>query len=459
MNSRTPFPPEEPVSVGLIGTGAFGNSFLSQSRSIPRLQVVGVCDLDMTAAHAACLRAGWPADALATCTTKAEAARATAANQVVLTEDASLLMDLSMDALVDATGSPEAGAGHAQDALAHGKHVVMVTKETDCVVGPILSKMAQEQGLVYTQADGDQPSMLIGLIAWAQALGLDVICAGKASEMDVVYNVASGTVGNRKATVDVEADGRWPLWAAPTGGIRETVEERAHKLSPLAEAAVADLCEMSIVMNATGFGFDNPSLHAPIMRITELAEVWGLREDGGILAEKGIIDVVNCLRREDGVSFAGGVFVVFACQDRSTWEFLRAKGHVVSKDLTRAAVFLPYHFLGVQTANSIFSAVDRGLPTGGVASQPRVDVGVVASEPLATGQTLTMSRGHELSGTRAKLVPAAPMGPGQAIPYYLAAGHKLAQDVSPGTVLTYDHVDPGTATALWTLRQRQDSEF
>ena len=459
MNCRTPFRSQETVAAGLIGTGAFGNSFLSQSRSIPRLQVIGVCDLDLDAARAACLRAGWPEEALVSCTTEAEAARAHDANKVVLVEDSSLLMDLPMHVLVEATGSPEAGAAHAQDALAHGIHVVMVTKETDCVVGPILSRIAQERGLVYTQADGDQPSMLIGLISWAQALGLDVICAGKASEMDVVYDVAFGTVGNRKAAVDVEAGGHWPLWAAPAARIREIVAERTRMLSPLGEAAVADLCEMAIVMNATGFGYDNPALHAPIVRINELADIWGLRDEGGILAGNGVIDVVNCLRREDGVSFAGGVFVVFACKDRSTWEFLRAKGHVVSQDLSRAAVFLPYHFLGVQTANSIFSAVDLGLPTGSMNSLPRVDLGIVAAEPLAAGRALTMSRDHVLAGTRPILVPARPMGPGQTIPYYLAAGHVLTQDVSSGTVLTYDHVAPGSATPLWELRRRQDNEL
>ena len=72
--------------------------------------------------------------------------------------------------------------------IENGKHVVMVTKETDCVVGPILNRLAQNAGLVYTPADGDQPSLLIGLISWAEILGFEIVCAGKAAELDFVYS-------------------------------------------------------------------------------------------------------------------------------------------------------------------------------------------------------------------------------------------------------------------------------
>ena len=103
-------------------------------------------------------------------------------------------MNLPIEVVVEASGMPGAGAFHALSAIENGKHVVMVTKETDCVVGPILNRLAQKAGLVYTPADGDQPSLLIGLISWAEILGFEIVCAGKAGELDFVYDPDSNTI-------------------------------------------------------------------------------------------------------------------------------------------------------------------------------------------------------------------------------------------------------------------------
>ena len=72
------------------------------------------------------------------------------------------MMDLPLDVIVESTGVPEASARHANEAIKHGKHVVMVSKEADVTVGPILRYKAARAGLVYTAVDGDQHGLLIG---------------------------------------------------------------------------------------------------------------------------------------------------------------------------------------------------------------------------------------------------------------------------------------------------------
>ena len=88
--------------------------------------------------------------------------------------------------LVEATGQPEAAATIAEWAIGKVCHVVMASKEAGIVVGPILNRMAKQNGVVYTEVEGDQPSLLIGLNSWAETLGLDVLAAGKSSEYDFV---------------------------------------------------------------------------------------------------------------------------------------------------------------------------------------------------------------------------------------------------------------------------------
>ncbi len=106
--------------------------------------------------------------------------------------DLAAVAALPLDVVLEATGDPEAGARHAEMAIAAGHHVVMVTKETDSVIGPILSRMARDRGVVVAPVDGDQPSLLIGLATWAQVIGLRIVAAGKSSEYDFVFDPDTG---------------------------------------------------------------------------------------------------------------------------------------------------------------------------------------------------------------------------------------------------------------------------
>ena len=77
-----------------------------------------------------------------------------------------------------------------------------------------------------------------------------------------------------------------------------------------------DLCELTIVANATGFVADRPDLHAPAARIPEVADLFAPREAAGLLAGARRLDVFHHLRAPDEASFAGGVFIVVRCDDR-----------------------------------------------------------------------------------------------------------------------------------------------
>ncbi len=84
--------------------------------------------------------------------------------------------------------------------LKNGKHVAMINKETDSVVGPVLNHLAQKAGVIYTPVDGDQHGLLIGMINWAKAIGLKVIAAGKAINIEVLLNESG-------ENITIKADG------------------------------------------------------------------------------------------------------------------------------------------------------------------------------------------------------------------------------------------------------------
>ena len=456
MNYQKLFQFNNITNVGLIGTGAFGRSFLAQARFVPKIRIPVVCDQDFEIAQDACRQVGMAPDALKICHTESDAIETILSGKTALVNDALLLMKLPIEVVVESSGMPEAGAKHASVAIENGKHVVMVTKETDCVIGPALNRLAEKAGLVYTPADGDQPSLLIGLISWCETLGLEIICAGKAAELDFVYDPESKRITRGDQAVSVVMDN---LWELDSTAAEQGINLRSRSLESFSHFSVADLCEMAIVVNATGYGYDAPQLHAPIVRITEMPEILCGRRDGGIFSKEGVIDMVNCLRRADEISFAGGVFVMIKCGGFETWQFLKDKGHLVSHDGSRAMILRPYHLLGAETATSVLSAGQLKLSTGGIEYKPRVDVGVRASRTLQQGSRLTLKHDHSIAGVMPEILPAKKMTSDNPVPYYMAAGHQLRNLVEKGRLITYGMIDYEGQSCLWKLRREQDELF
>ena len=150
-----------------------------------------VCDRDLAAAERACQDAGLK-DQSVVCDTPDEAQDALRSNKIAIVGDGQIVAELPVSVAVECTGNPEAGATNARALIDAEKHVVMASKETDVVVGPILGMLAAERGVTYALAQGDQPALLVDLISWAEALGLPISCAGKASEKEFIHPARNG---------------------------------------------------------------------------------------------------------------------------------------------------------------------------------------------------------------------------------------------------------------------------
>lgn len=443
------------LRAGIVGAGEFGASFVFRSARAPGLAVEAIADPDTARALEAARRAG--VEQVRICADRAAALDAHARGEFVVVEDVGLLAQLPLDFVVEATGNPEAAARSALVALAEGKHVAMVTKEADSVAGPILQAKASAAGLVYTPVDGDQPSLMVALVSWARTLGLEIVCAGKSGEYDLVLDAAAGTVTSTASGEALSAPAFARLWAAPAAQLAACAAERAGLLTQLPRATVPDYCELAIVANATGLVPDTPALHAPIARTLELPELFRPRAIGGLLAGEGRLDLFVCLRRPDELSFAGGVFVVVRCDDAASWELLRAKGIPVSADGATALLHNPVHLLGIEAPISLFNA--RLLHAPSAALQPRCDLIARASRALAAGTTLAIGARHAVDGVSPELVEAAPLADDGPLPYYLAAGCRLRTDVPAGAAIARAMVEPPAGSALWQLRAEQDARF
>jgi predicted homoserine dehydrogenase-like protein len=391
---------------------------------------------------------GYQAHAVRICHDSDDVRRAVAAQQVVLVSDHALLAGVQHDMLVEATGQPEVSVRIAIDAIRRGIHVGMVSKETDSVAGPYLNQLALEHGVVYTTVDGDQPSNLIGLVTWARVLGFDIVAAGKSSEYDYIYHAASEEIeysGARHAATGMA--GLWALGDDVAGVLRQ----RDAVIAGLPKTATPDYCELNVVSNSTGLLPSRDTLSYPMCHISELADIFIPREDGGILERSGVVDVFNCLRRHDEASFGGGVFVVVRCLDDEVWALLGEKGHVVGRSLKYACIYTPYHLMGLESMMSIFSAVLHGRPSGSDTQRPHSTMLASAQRDFRAGDLLAMGgHHHTIDGMAARLVPSSE-AVGMA-PFYLAANKRLRSDVARGQAVSIEmlELDGSTLYQAWT---------
>ncbi|MBP3081305.1 homoserine dehydrogenase [Streptomyces sp. 604F] len=438
------------VRYALSGAGGgFARTLLAQTLHIPRLRPAVLCDQDVAGLRAMLVELGYASSELRVCSDARAVRDAGQDGHLALVADGDLLIAGDWDILVEATGSPAAGYEMARQALTGGRHVAMVSKEVDSVAGLHLAELARAHGSVYTTADGDQPANLIGLVSWAETLGLEIVAIGKSTEYDLVLDPAAGTVTQLDTTVPApELVGLLDLG----DDVRSTLAARAAAVAALPTGATADYCEMAVVATSTGFRPDTERLHYPVARIAELADVYALREDGGVLHRPGAVDVFSALRLPGEASFAGGVFVVVRTGDPVTWETLRGKGHVVSRDGKYAAVYLPYHLMGVETPVSLLSAVLDQRPSGGTDPRGHAVLAGRAERDLPAGTVLTMGgHHHDVTGVRAVLLRDEDTPAGTA-PLYLAAHATLAADVAAGELVTVGHLaDPDAALLdAWT---------
>ncbi|MFJ3055444.1 NAD(P)H-dependent oxidoreductase [Herbaspirillum sp. NPDC087042] len=437
------------ISIALTGAkGGFGRSLLVQCRHIKSLRVAALCDLDVEGTRAMLIELGYAPERLAICHDAAAVRAANEQDQTALVSDYRLLDAAALDIVVEATGNPDISAQIAINAIEHGVHVAMVSKETDAVVGPYLNALACERKVVYTTADGDQPSNLIGLVTWARVLGFEVVAAGKSSEYDYIYNPASGELAYTDQRHQVPAlSGLLTL----EGDTAARLQQRSQAISALPQSATPDYCEMNVVANSTGLTPACDALSYPLCRISELADIFIPRADGGILDREGVVDVFNCLRLPDEASFGGGVFVVVRCTDHEVWQTLGQKGHVLGRNGKYACIYLPYHLMGLETPISLFSAVLHGRASGSTTQEVHAVMAAQTQRAFKAGEVLRMGgHHHNIDGMKPLLLPAAQAHRIHA-PFYLAANRRLKVDVAAGEIISLDMLefDQSTLYSAW----------
>ncbi|MGP6157478.1 MAG: NAD(P)H-dependent oxidoreductase [Vulcanimicrobiaceae bacterium] len=434
----------KPVRVALIGAGKFGTMILAQLNLMRGVHLAVLADLNVARAKEAAVRAGWQTGrfTLAENPSVANDVARTGGTALVASGEIAALCDV--DVVIEATGFVEAGALHAHRAIEAGHHVIMVTVEADVVVGPILHHKAQQNGVIYSMAYGDQPALICELIDWARTSGFRVVAAGKGTKFLPKY---------RRSTPDT--------WHTYYGFTPEEVKRggfNGRMFNSFLDGTKSAI-EAAAVANASGLGISDGGLTFAPVAVEKLASVMCPKAAGGLLEREGMVDIVTCVNEDDSFvpnNLRWGVYVTFTSDSAYSRQCWPEYGIATDPSGHYAALWRPYHFIGLEIGVSVASVVLEGAATGAPSYGPLAEVVCATRGPMKAGEMIDGEGGYAVYGTvvsgeRARRERLVPMG--------LATGLKLTHDVGIDHPIGESDVTWDESSFIWKLRREQERLF
>ena len=415
---------KSPVTIGLAGAGQMGTDIVVQLALMPGLRLGAISEINVPAAIDAALLAGHARGSIVEAATASAIDSAIEAGKIAVTSNLSALTTSGrIEVVIDATGNPNAGTVLALDAIANGKHVVMLNVEADITIGRHLKAEAARAGVVYTGAAGDEPAAALELIGFAQSLGLTVVCAGKGKNNALNFDAVP-------AQYEAEARAR---------------NMNARMLVEFVDGSKT-MIEMVAIANCTGLVPDVPGMHGPAATRDELASVLVPKSHGGVLSRRGCVDY------SIGKGVAPGVFcIVETAHPRLLERLIDLK---VGKG-PFFTLFRPYHLTSLEVPLSAARAVLDGRADMVPLDRPVAEAVTVAKRDLAAGEVLGKIGEAQY---RAFAMTAAQAREANAVPLGLAEWARILKPIRKGGTLTYDNCAPDDRLIVTQIRRRLDQQ-
>lgn len=392
------------IRVSVIGTGSIGNGLVQQLVHTPGMRPVAIADQVLDKAVKCAQHLGLD---YVVVDTLDELHDTIQKGKLAIAENGELVAQCSeVDAMVEASNALYAGAQHALRAIEAGKHVVMMNFEAELMFGPYLLKAAKAGDVVYTCADGDQPTVIKKLIDDIQLWGFDLVMAG-----------------NIKGYLDRYTD--------PTKIIPEADKRNLDHKMCSAYTDGSKLCvEMAVLANAMNLRTARPGMFGP--KADSVHEIFDLIDIDAVYKEHG--PVVEFLV---GAEPKGGVFVIGYTGDT----FQQYTLDWFPPDMGPGPYYLfyrPYHLGHIEAMECIAEAVlDRSYrlqPTHGM----KTNVYSYVKRELKTGDILDGMGGYQSYGLIENLEDNL-IEPG--IPICIAENCTLKRGVAKGKKILLSDVE------------------
>jgi predicted homoserine dehydrogenase-like protein len=391
-----------PIRVGMVGAGATGRAIALQlGTPVPGIRLMGIANRTVPHAERAFREAGIAGWIRAGSAREAEAA--IGRGLPVLTEDPSVLTACdAIDLIIEVTGTVEPATRVVLQAFEHGKHVVLVNAELDCLIGPILKAKADQADVVLTHTDGDEPGVAMTLLRYLRTLGLRPVAAGNVKGMvDYYRNPDTHRAFAEKNDQDV------------------------RKVTSFADSTKLSM-EATVLANATGFHVGRRGMYGPACK--DVREMAGLLPPDQLLAT-GLVDYAL------GAAPYTGAFVIVH-EDVPLKKVQLAYYKLGSGPFY--AFYTPFHLPHIQIASTIGRAVIHHDATVAPLAGPVCEVVTVAKRDLKAGERLDGVGGFCTYGLIDNTDVARNAA---ALPISMSEGCILRRDLAKDGVLSFEDVE------------------
>ncbi len=261
-----------------------------------------------------------------------------------------------IDVIVEVTGTIEYALKVIIDAIDQNKHVVLMNAELDSTLGPILKLKADKKGIIYTNADWDQPGVIMNLYRFVKGIWIKpVLC------------------GNIKWLHDPYRNPETQKWFAEKWGQNPSMVTSFADWSKISfeQSIVANATSMSVAKR--GMNWINMPLGTPITETVNLFSKEHLEIEGWI------VDYVVW------ATPSPGVFVIGTCNDPKQKHYLNL---YKLWEGPYYCFYTPYHLCHFEVPNTIARAFLLHDATLAPAGAPKVTVITIAKKDLKKWEAL-----------------------------------------------------------------------
>jgi len=390
---------KESVKVGLVGAGQMGQGIVAQVSKMYGVELVCIVDRNQEQLNSA-----------------ADRYKNLKNNQPVCSDSISALDNVELDIVIEATGTPAAGAAVAKNVLNRGINLILLNVETEATIGLALRKEAEKNGAIVTVADGDEPVAALDLYNFARELSFEVVSIGKGKNNPF----------NRFATPDLLAK-----------------EAASKKMNPKMLTSFVDgsktMVEMAALANFLDFKIDVDGMHGIEATYENINQYYIPKKDGGLLENTQVVDFA--------FGIAPGVFAVIYSEDdyvNYEMEYLKmGKGPFWT--LAR-----PYHLTSLEIPRTIRHIMLENYSKLSAKSW-NVEVVTYAKQDIEPGTNLGSIGGDYIYGKAQKVTSSKGL-----LPLGIAEDNIVDKAIKKGDPLTVHdiHAQDNALCEYWNMQNQ-----
>ncbi|MDA8726935.1 Gfo/Idh/MocA family oxidoreductase, partial [Candidatus Pelagibacter bacterium] len=402
---------KEPIRIAFIGCGKFVSMFLAQYNHLDKIQIDSIVDLNIEQAKRNCSNSGLDE---------------TTISEINFSKSLDEILDRNIEIFIEATGNPIVGTVHAVNIIKNKKHVILVNVEADITCGKYLSDIAKENEVICSMAYGDQPSLIIEQIEWARLNGFSVVCAGKGTKYHPTFEYSTpdtvwGHYGLSKERAEKESGMNPKMFNSFLCGDKSAIE-------------------MCAVSNAANLKCPSNGLTFPPIGVYDIAKKLIPKQEGGLIDFDGQVEVISSIdlnKNDIPNDLRWGVYIVIKAKNEYVKNCFKDYGMVTDSSGNYSAIWRPYHYIGLELAQSIYSIALDNCATG-FTKYYNADVASYAKKDLKVGDKLDGEGGF---CARGKLITSQKSKDEKILPLGLTDNAILKKNINKDQVIRLDDVE------------------